>query len=592
MLQSKILRHAVLKAGFLALPFMACSNNLQVGSATIIDADPTDGIAFVQVDIGWENSWRVSTAPNNWDAAWVFVKFRAGVTDPVLPGASSAGNTITLPNTAQLRVGMPVIMLAGTGTLQPATVITGITSSTTITVNLVPTLALSGATLRFDRIWEHAHLGNSASHSAPIGTTVTVGFADALLGHSATNPGVGVFIHRSADGTGTFSAPGCQLQWLHGAQGITIGTALEVCVHAVEMVLVPTGSYYVGGAGIWAFRSGSSGTTPRLITSENHLPYDDTFTVTLSYGGAGNGNDFGGWFPKGYEGFYCMKYELSQGDYVAFLNKLTRVQQALMVATNVLPGVTSVTNRYVMSNSTTLVNRSAIRCPAMIDPTMAITFMCDADGDGIADEADDGAWVAANYVNAPNALAYLDWCGLRPMSEMEFEKACRGPGLPVGNDVPTGGNTSSVIAPISQTGLNTATENVDAASNGSYGAASLNAGPFRCGVFAEAGATRASAGATYYGIMDLGGNVAEYTVSAGYLSLIFQRRFHGNGMLTFIGTHDGLTWPVDGFTGYAPRGGSWSSIVQDQRVSDRRLMFPFNATRFADRGFRGVRRAP
>jgi len=568
------------------------SNDLVVSPATLVDSDLSDGLVYVQFDIGWQNSWRVSMAPNNWDAAWVFVKFRAGATDPVLAGASSAGTTVTVPSTALLRAGMPVVLLAGTGTLAPATVITAITSATTITVNFTPFVALSGATLRFDRIWEHAHLGNNATHSAPAGTTITVGCVDAVSAYSAGNPAVGVFIHRSADGNGTFSAPGCQLQWLHGAQGIAIGTALEVCVHAVEMVLVPTGSYYVGGAGIWAFRNGSSGTTPRQITSENHLPYADVFTVTLSYSGGGLGNDFGSAFPKGYEGFYCMKYELSQGEYVAYLNKLTRRQQALMVATNVLPGVTSVTNRYVMSGSATLVNRSVIRCPATIDATGPITFGCDADGDGIADEADDGAWVAANYVNAPNALAYLDWCGLRPMSEMEFEKACRGPGLPVANDVPTGGNTSSVIAPISQTGLNTAAENVDAASNGSYGSASLNAGPFRCGVFAEAGATRASAGASYYGIMDLGGNVAEYTISAGYLSLIYQRRFHGNGMITFLGTHDGLSWPVDGFTGYAPRGGSWSSIVQDQRVSDRRLMFPFNVTRFADRGVRGVRRAP
>ncbi len=566
------------------------ANNLWVGQATVVDADGTDGLAQVQFDIGWENSWRLSTAPNNWDAAWVFVKFRAGATDPVLAGVSSAGTTITVPSTALLRVGMPVVLLAGTGTLAPATVIAAITSATTITVNLAPFVALSAATLRFDRIWEHAHLGNSATHSSPAGTTITVGCADAFTAYSTTNPGMGVFIHRSVDGTGAFSASGCQLQWLHGAQGITIGTALEVCVHAVEMVLVPTGSYYMGGTGVWAFRNGSSGTTPRQITSEGAVSYTGPLTVGFSYGGAGNGNDLGSGFPKGFEGFYCMKYELSQGEYVAYLNKLTRVQQAVMVATNVLPGVVSVTNRYVMSNSATLVNRSSIRCPATIDATRPITFVCDADGDGVGDEADDGAWTAANYVNAPNALAYLDWCGLRPMSELEFEKACRGPGVPVANDVPTGGNTSSVIAPTSQMGLNTATETVDAAANGYFG--STFPGPFRCGVFAEAGASRASAGASYYGIMDLGGNVAEYTISAGYLSLSFQRRFHGNGTLTFLGTQDVLSWPFDGFSGYAPRGGSWSSIVQDQRVSDRRLMVPFNLTRFADRGFRGVRRAP
>jgi formylglycine-generating enzyme required for sulfatase activity len=487
---------------------------------------------------------------------------------------------------------MPVNLIAGTGTLTPATVITAITSASTITVNVAPLLALSGATLRFDRIWEHALLGNNATHSAPPGTTITVGSADAIAAYSATNPGVGVFIHRSADGSGPFSAPGCQLQWLHGAQGITIGTPLEVCVHAVEMVLVPTGSYYMGGVGAWAFRNGSSGNTPRQITSETGVSYNTVFNIGFSYDGAGNGSDLGPGFPKGYEGFYCMKYELAQGEYVAYLNKLTRVQQAVMVATNVLPGVTSVTNRYVMSNSAAMVNRSAIRCPATIDATGPITFACDADGDGVADEANDGAWTAANYVNAPNALAYLDWCGLRPMSELEFEKACRGPGVPVGGDVPSGGNFTTVIPPTFQTGLNTSTEDVDAAANGSFGTASLNAGPFRCGLFAEAGATRVSAGASYYGIMDLGGNVAEYTISAGWLSLSFTRRFHGNGTLTILGTHDVVLWPLDGVTGYAPRGGSWSSVVLDQCVADRRLMVPFNATRFADRGFRGVRRAP
>jgi hypothetical protein len=354
-------------ASLLRCGLLLSANDLVVGPATLVDGDLSDGLVFVQFDIGWQNSWRVSTAPNNWDAAWVFVKFRAGSTDPVLAGASSAGTTITVPSTALLRVGMPINLVSGTGTLAPATVITAITSATTITVNAPPFVALSGATLRFDRIWEHAHLGNSATHSSPAGTTITVGCADALLAYSSTNPGVGVFIHRSVDGSGSLSAPGCQLQWLHGAQGITIGTALEVCVHAVEMVLVPTGNYYLGGGGTWAFRNGTGGTTPRLITSENLLPYADTFTATLSYGGAGLNLDFSAGFPKGHEGFYCMKYELSQGEFVAYLNKLTRLQQALMVATNVLPGVTSVANRYVMSNSATVVNRSAIRCPATID---------------------------------------------------------------------------------------------------------------------------------------------------------------------------------------------------------------------------------
>ena len=31
---------------------------------------------MVQFNLGWDNSWRTSSGPGNWDAAWVFVKYR------------------------------------------------------------------------------------------------------------------------------------------------------------------------------------------------------------------------------------------------------------------------------------------------------------------------------------------------------------------------------------------------------------------------------------------------------------------------------------------------------------------------------------
>lgn len=36
----------------------------------------TDDYTLMQFDLSWENSWRTSPAPNNWDTAWVFVKYR------------------------------------------------------------------------------------------------------------------------------------------------------------------------------------------------------------------------------------------------------------------------------------------------------------------------------------------------------------------------------------------------------------------------------------------------------------------------------------------------------------------------------------
>ena len=49
----------------------AKSNNIAVSNVSYDNVAGT-----VSFNISWENSWRVSTAPNNWDAAWVFIKRR------------------------------------------------------------------------------------------------------------------------------------------------------------------------------------------------------------------------------------------------------------------------------------------------------------------------------------------------------------------------------------------------------------------------------------------------------------------------------------------------------------------------------------
>jgi hypothetical protein len=60
---------------------------------------------MVNFNLSWDNSWRSSVGPSNWDAAWVFVKFMVGETDPSFTGASSSGTTVTVTSTANLRVG-------------------------------------------------------------------------------------------------------------------------------------------------------------------------------------------------------------------------------------------------------------------------------------------------------------------------------------------------------------------------------------------------------------------------------------------------------------------------------------------------------
>ena len=52
------------------------ANNIAVQVTDIIDEMDNGTHATVTFDLTWENSWRVAAAPANWDAAWVFGKFR------------------------------------------------------------------------------------------------------------------------------------------------------------------------------------------------------------------------------------------------------------------------------------------------------------------------------------------------------------------------------------------------------------------------------------------------------------------------------------------------------------------------------------
>ena len=75
----------------------AWSNNLTVTNVALRGRNTTAGpnhasnYADIMASLRWENSWRISTGPANYDAVWVFAKYRVGTEDPVLVGASRLG---------------------------------------------------------------------------------------------------------------------------------------------------------------------------------------------------------------------------------------------------------------------------------------------------------------------------------------------------------------------------------------------------------------------------------------------------------------------------------------------------------------------
>ncbi len=493
---------------FLSMAVHLGANNITVDNLSLTGKNATDHCTLVQFDISWENSWRTSSAPNNRDAAWVFIKYRVP--------ASSGG----------------------------------------------------------DGFWHHAWLNNTG-HTVPTGSAIDVGMQTPGSNfNAATNPGVGVFLFRSADGAGTFTKTGVQLRWNYGNNFKTGSTPIgdndivDFQVLAIEMVYVPSGTFTVGSGGTesGSFTNGSweSGATTSLsISSESDL------TIAHSTGNLwgtsvsgdntiGDPGTLAAAFPKGFDAFYCMKYEISQQQYVDFLNTLTQTQ-----ATERKFDKPSPNYRYEITGST--VGNYVTAYP----------------------------YAACNHLSWMDGAAYTDWAGLRPMTELEFEKACRGTATPVAGEFAWGNTTATSAKNITNGGAINETTSTSDANAVFYDLTYAQAGPMRAGVFAIGSATRVQAGSTYYGIMEMSGNLWERAVTVGNATGRAFTGVHGNGTLSAAGYADISTWPgyvtseVTGATGSGLRGGSFTDDWMG--VSDRTRGALDFSERYRNDGFRAVR---
>ena len=141
-----------------------------------------------------------------------------------------------------------------------------------------------------------------------------------------------------------------------------------------------------------------------------------------------------------------------------------------------------------------------------------------------------------------DGAAYSDWAGLRPLTELEYEKACRGTLTPVADEYVWG---TATIADSAYTLSNAGANNEGIASNYSSGAGNASYGttdgsidgPLRVGIFAanSLNSGRMTAGASYYGIMELSGNLWERPVTIGNATGRGFTGLHGDGALDASG---------------------------------------------------------
>lgn len=530
-----------------------------------------------------------------WDAAWVFVKFQVGSADPTFTGVNSSGTTVTVSSTANLRVGMPVRVTSGTGVFASNTVISSITNATSFVVSSAPSTALSAASIECKRIWEHASLNNTG-HTAPAGSTIDAGLQSPGSSFNASsNSAKGVFVYRDAAGTGSNAFNNLQLRWNYGIDGVKDADNVSVQILAIEMVYIPQAGFNPGNEnGI----GGGQFDNRYTIASENAIIVG-TSSPNFNYASATNGGDRSGpipaAFPKGYNAFYLMKYEMSQGQYRNFLNLLTYDQQVNRTA--VAPTSTAGTGALSSTNA----NRNGldIQTPGNASTLTPAIYGCNLDGDAIYNENVDGEWVACNFLTWMDGCAYMDWAGLRPITELEFEKAFRGEATPFQYEC-AWGNATYVHA----TGISSGGTNSETSSNaGANCALNLSPGPMRVGAFSSASSvSRLLSGAGYYGNMELSGNLQERTVTVGHATGRGFTGIHGDGGLSVIGHANQNNWPgltsneVTGATGSNCRGSSWdyhtTAAGDSYRITYRLLGAYTDASRLNIFGFRGGRTAP
>ena len=320
-----------------------------------------------------------------------------------------------------------------------------------------------------------------------------------------------------------------------------IGVNPDFKVFAIETVKVPSDPFYLG-----------DGVSPRTYYS-----YPDTldhYYVNSSAAipaGVGTGDlakkdisfftDIPADYPKGYREYWVMKYKISMEQYAEFLNTLDRVAQNNRTNTDI--SGSTITNRYVMTNTSFLSQRQAIRCDANL-PAGPVEFYCDLDGDGVPNEFNDGQNLIATQFSSEDFLAYLDWAALRPISKMEYEKMCRGPLNPVAGEYAWGTSTYATQGNFVDAGEDSETfDNVGSAgpiwpdfyASGFTGA--------RCGFAATSTSTRLSAGATFYGIQDVHSSGSFYfTESVPNIPDFHYFNSQGDGTLSSDGKANVASW--------------------------------------------------
>ena len=112
----------------------------------------------------------------------------------------------------------------------------------------------------------------------------------------------------------------------------------------------------------------------------------------------------------------------------------------------------------------------------------------------------------------------------------------------------------------------------------------------RCGALATASSTRTTSGATFYGAMEMSGNVNELTIFAGNAAGRTFTGLHGDGILNATAEANTANWPstANNFS-VTYRGGYFANGAAQLQICDRSAGGAEYTTGSTALGGRGVR---
>ncbi|PIQ87751.1 MAG: hypothetical protein COV73_02455 [Candidatus Omnitrophica bacterium CG11_big_fil_rev_8_21_14_0_20_43_6] len=391
--------------------------------------------------------------------------------------------------------------------------------------------------------------------------------------NSATGEGIiadhrGAFIKASNAGAAgaNFSAI-----WNFIDDGVSIDASVQIKVCAIEMVKIPTGGFWynvgdIGGSEDNNYYSTTTGVGKKAkVTSINHVPIGaNKFTDSVTSPNSSNAYPGQGAWPNGFKSFYVMKYEVSQGQYADFLN---------MLPENKAKGRYQDFAHYSVRNDSDAPScLTAYKGQTVVAYQYTITYDStkpygERYSAGVRDRA-------CNFLSLADAMAFTSWACLRPMTEMEFEKAARGvsDGATVAQPeatYPWGDSSPATVNSLYATGAcpgysgsstfsayqNYANFN---RTNDNYTSGPVNVGNYLSGDVPSR--TDAQKGVSPYGVADLAGNLNERVIFCSWL----QTPQNGDGD-THIEYNKDLYWPLS--TGW--RGGDYHRTSGYLRISDR-----------------------